>query len=60
MAAPICVPINLDAFVLNKPVVDTTGKTVLIAPITQPDYVGLRLDNSVIQVYFPLSDISPS
>ncbi|CZR52728.1 uncharacterized protein PAC_02605 [Phialocephala subalpina] len=49
MLDPICIPINLDAFVLNKPVVDTTGNKVLIAPITQPDYVGLRLDNSVIQ-----------
>ncbi|KAH8654011.1 hypothetical protein BGZ60DRAFT_496363 [Tricladium varicosporioides] len=49
MLDPVCIPINLDAFILNKPVVDTTGNNVLIAPITQPDYVGLRLDNSVIQ-----------
>ncbi|CZR68331.1 uncharacterized protein PAC_18230 [Phialocephala subalpina] len=45
----ICIPINLDAFILNQPVCETTGPAVLIAPITQPDYVALRLDNSVIQ-----------
>ena len=44
----ICLPINLDAFVLNEPVVDSGLSR--IAPITQPDYVSLRLDNSVIQV----------
>ncbi|KAK0117084.1 hypothetical protein ONS96_012922 [Cadophora gregata f. sp. sojae] len=45
----VCIPINLDAFVLNKPSCDTQGSTVLVAPITQPDYVGLRLDSSVIK-----------
>lgn len=48
----VCIPINLDAFVLNKASCDTKGSTVLVAPITQPDYVGLRLDSSVIQVNF--------
>lgn len=43
----ICLPINLDAFVLNEAACEG-GKT-RIAPITQPDYVSLRLDNSVIQ-----------
>jgi hypothetical protein len=47
MDSNICIPINLDAFILNEPVCEG-GKT-RIAPITQPDYVSLRLENSVIQ-----------
>ncbi len=43
----VCLPINLDAFVLNEAVCDK-GLT-RIAPITQPNYVSLRLDNSQIQ-----------
>lgn len=35
-----CVPMNVDAFILNERVCDS--KLVRIAPITQPDYVGLR------------------
>lgn len=44
----ICVPLNLDAFILNEPVCE--GGKSRIAPITQPDYVSLQLDKSVIQV----------
>ncbi len=43
----VCLPINLDAFVLNEAVCDKG--LVKIAPITQPNYVSLRLDNSQIQ-----------
>ncbi|EMD00389.1 hypothetical protein BAUCODRAFT_144067 [Baudoinia panamericana UAMH 10762] len=43
----IALPVQLDAFILNKPVVEE-GET-LIAPITQPDYVSLRLDAAVLQ-----------
>ena len=43
----VCVPMNVDAFVLNGKVCDT-GLT-RIAPITQPDYRGLRLDSSEIR-----------
>ncbi|KAH0551598.1 hypothetical protein GP486_007185, partial [Trichoglossum hirsutum] len=43
----VCLPINLDAFVLNKDVCDSG--LYRIAPITQPDHVSLRLDNAVIQ-----------
>lgn len=48
--APIanaCIPIKVDAFILNQSVVD--NKIARIAPITQPNYTFLRLDNSVIQ-----------
>jgi hypothetical protein len=44
---PVCIPINIDAFILNEKVCDT-GLT-RIAPITQPDYRGLRADNAEIQ-----------
>lgn len=49
MAAPehVCLPINLDAFVLNEAVCNSGGAR--IAPITQPNYVSLRLNNSQIQ-----------
>lgn len=42
-----CIPIKLDAFVLNPSVADDPD--VKIAPITQPNYTFLRLSNSVIQ-----------
>lgn len=41
---------QLDAFILNPAVVDN-GPT-LIAPITQPNYVSLRLSNSAIEASF--------
>lgn len=47
MASNICLPVQLEAFILNERVVDD-GPT-LIAPIAQPNYVSLRLSNSVIQ-----------
>jgi len=53
MLETVCVPVNLDAFVLNVPVCDSGA--CRIAPITQPDYVSLRLENSVIQVLILLS-----
>ncbi|KAH6949752.1 hypothetical protein BKA56DRAFT_606799 [Ilyonectria sp. MPI-CAGE-AT-0026] len=42
-----CVPIKVDAFVLNPAVADDPD--IRIAPITQPNYTFLRLSNSVIQ-----------
>lgn len=42
-----CAPINVDAFILNPAVCDK-GLTK-IAPITQPDYRGLRLNSAEIQ-----------
>jgi hypothetical protein len=49
MAKPehVCLPINLDAFVLNQAVCDSGEAR--IAPIVQPNYVSLRLQNSQIQ-----------
>lgn len=44
----VCLPVQLDAFILNQAVVD--GGDTFIAPITQPNYVSLRLSNTVIQV----------
>jgi hypothetical protein len=52
----VCVPINLDAFVLHEAVCE--GNKARIAPITQPDYVSLRLENSVIQVSHDVELIS--
>lgn len=51
MAAPVVmenvtIPIDLTAFVLTPSCCDGLSK---IAPITQPDYIGLRLDESLIQ-----------
>ena len=40
-------PINVDAFILNTKVADEGG--ALIAPITQPDFTGLRLNPSEIR-----------
>lgn len=45
---PICVPVNLDAFVLHEKVCDS-GDTKIIG-LQQPNYVSLRLDNASIQV----------
>jgi hypothetical protein len=44
----ICLPVQLDTFILNEQVCNE-GST-LIAPITLPNYVSLRLSNAVIQV----------
>src|SRR5690349_21515919 len=48
-----CAPINVDAFILNPAVCDK-GLTK-IAPITQPDYRGLRLNSAEI-----LHDLLPN
>lgn len=55
----VCLPVNLDVFILNEPVCEGRDKATnatnqepgatYIAPITQPNYVSLRLDNSQIQ-----------
>jgi hypothetical protein len=58
MASPtpldnVVVPLNLDAFVLNEAVCSkdpAKAASSLVAPITQPNYVSLRLQNSVLQV----------
>jgi hypothetical protein len=50
MLENVCIPINLDAFVLNEPACESGLSR--IAPITQPDYATLRLDNSIIQASF--------
>lgn len=42
----ITIPIDLTAFALSPSCCDGQSK---IAPITQPDYIGLRLDESLIQ-----------
>lgn len=42
----IAIPIDLTAFALSPSCCDGQSK---IAPITQPDYIGLRLDESLIQ-----------
>lgn len=58
MALPhICVPIDLDAFILNQKVCDTTQNPskpddqgiAVIAPLTPPNYVNLRLSADQIQ-----------
>lgn len=54
---PICVPIDLDAFILNQKVCDTTQNPLkpddqgiaVIAPLTPPNYVNLRLSADQIQ-----------
>jgi hypothetical protein len=40
MANNVCLPVQLEAFILNEPVVDN-GPT-LIAPIVEPNYVSLE------------------
>ena len=55
----VCLPVDLDVFVLNEKVCDVqknidqkSGSELgvsLIAPITQPNYVNLRLSNDQIQ-----------
>lgn len=55
MALPhVCIPIDLDAFVLNRRVCDASSQAddqgiALVAPITQPNYVNLRLTSDQIQ-----------
>lgn len=53
----VCLPINLDVFVLNAAVCES-GAT-RIAPITQPNYVSLRLDNSQIKVSTLADNFTP-
>lgn len=50
----VCLPINLDAFVLNEKVCTANGNS-FVAPITQPNYLGLRLESSHV-----LHDILPT
>ena len=45
--ANVCVPVKVDAFILNPAVADDPDAK--IAPITQPNYTFLRLDHQVIQ-----------
>ncbi|KAH7246599.1 hypothetical protein BKA59DRAFT_556265 [Fusarium tricinctum] len=45
----VLIPVKLDAFVLNDPVCDGGPLKAKIAPITQPNYTFLRLDNSYLQ-----------
>lgn len=45
----VLIPIKLDAFVLNDPVCSGGPRKAKIAPITQPNYTFLRLDNSYLQ-----------
>jgi hypothetical protein len=54
----VCLPIEVDAFVLNENVVSAKQPTqdkkddqgiALVPPITQPNYVNLRLSNDQIQ-----------
>ncbi|KAH6662061.1 hypothetical protein B0J14DRAFT_611156 [Halenospora varia] len=47
MAANVCLPVEVHAFVLNESVAD--DNEAKIAPITQPNYTFLRLDDQVIQ-----------
>ncbi|OJJ32516.1 hypothetical protein ASPWEDRAFT_44668 [Aspergillus wentii DTO 134E9] len=45
----LAVPLKLDAFVLNEEVCGKVEKDAKIAPITQPNYTFLQLDDSLIQ-----------
>src|SRR5690242_17655436 len=45
--ATVCVPMKVDAFVLNQKVADDPGAK--ISPVTQPNYTFLRFDHQVIQ-----------
>ncbi|VUC25607.1 unnamed protein product [Clonostachys rosea] len=45
----VLIPIKLDAFILNDRVCDGGPLKAKIAPITQPNYTFLRLDNSYLQ-----------
>jgi hypothetical protein len=52
MSGPVLVPIQLECFVLNPSVCNAGGKddnTARIAPITQPNYTFLRLNNFLLQ-----------
>ncbi|RAQ50497.1 hypothetical protein AFGD_003035 [Aspergillus flavus] len=55
MSAPLLVPIQLDAFVLNPAICGKAGdKGTRICPITQPNYTFLRFENFVAE-----SDVQP-
>ena len=55
----VCVPMNVDAFVLNRPVCDTGLSR--IAPVTQPDYRGLRPEKTEIRAdLLPHVDVASS
>jgi hypothetical protein len=45
----IVIPVDLTAFALSPPCCDEDPKASKIAPITQPNYIGLRLDDSLIR-----------
>src|SRR5438552_3008437 len=47
IATVVCVPMDVNAFILNEKVCDKG--LVRVAPITQPDYLGLRPDPAEIQ-----------
>lgn len=49
MAAPLLIPVKLDAFVLNPSVCDGGPSDAAIAPIVQPDYSGLTLDPTLLR-----------
>jgi hypothetical protein len=49
----VCIPMEADSFILNERVCDSG--LVRVAPITQPDYLGLRPNPAEIQ-----HDILPS
>ncbi|KAH7110820.1 hypothetical protein B0J11DRAFT_473640, partial [Dendryphion nanum] len=48
-ASNLCIPIKLDAFVLNKDTCSGGTRDVKIAPITQPNYTFLRIDKGLLQ-----------
>lgn len=45
----LAVPLKLDAFILNEDVCGKDEREAKIAPITQPNYTFLQLDDSLIQ-----------
>ena len=45
----LLLPLKLDAFVLNEAVCDSEPKASRIAPLTQPNYSFLRLEDYVVQ-----------
>ncbi|KAK4107378.1 hypothetical protein N656DRAFT_785388 [Canariomyces notabilis] len=48
-ATNLTIPLKLDAFVFNQKVCDGGPRDAKIAPITQPNYTFLRLEDSLIQ-----------
>ena len=54
----LCVPMKLDAFVLNTSVCDGENSSAKIAPITQPNYTFLRLHDSLIQVLLSIPSLN--